>query len=339
MIILHGKYYDGQRSIQVDATLAIRSDGHASLTRNDDGTLIASQTFSTLKVSPRLADTPRFLTFSRGGSFETADNRAVDEALVRLRPSYWDRWVHRLETHLLFIIIAMVALILLGLATVKYGLPAAAKAIAAHLPPSAVQLAGEQTLTLLDQMVFHPSELPTQRKLELRKHLQQVLDSHPSQHIEVVFRKGDKVGANAFALPHGVIVFTDELVAMARHDDEISAVLVHEIGHQVHSHAMRRIVQDSLLSFAVLAITGDASGVSELFLGMPILLTELAYSRAFEREADRYALNYMDTHGIPTRRFTDLLSRIGDHNQWSGYFSTHPSTQERLEAIGGEGNR
>ena len=347
MITLHGKWYDGQRSNQVDAVLTIHSNGHTVLKRAGDGMVLAQQPFSGAQVTPRLADTPRFLTFPGGGTFETQDNAGVDQVLAQRDRPHWSRWVHGLETHMRFIIPALVVFVLLAMAAVRYGLPAAAKLIAAHLPESAYQAAGNQTLNLLDRMVFKASTLPSGTEQRLLDHLQNVLDEHQTDHLQVVFRKGGKVGPNAFALPNGVIVFTDEMVEIAQNDDEILAVLAHEIGHVVHRHGMRRVVQDSLLSFAVLAITGDASGVSEMFLAMPVVLTELAYSRGFEREADGYALAYLNAHNIPARRFSDIISRIEEQDKngekngdqpWAGYLSTHPSTRERMKAFGGGPN-
>jgi len=119
-------------------------------------------------------------------------------------------------------------------------------------------------------------------------------------------------------------------------------VLAHEIGHVVYRHGMRSIVQDSLLGFAILAITGDISGSSELFVGLPVLLTELAYSREFEREADQYALTYMQDHAIELKHFANLMRRVeqssgGDaengKKKWTNYLSTHPMTEERLAAF------
>ena len=348
MMILHGKWYDGRTSIQVDAVLTLHANGRAVLNRADNGGHLQEQPFSAIRVTPRLADTPRFLNFSEGGTFETRDNAGVDEALARFGRWHWSRWVHRLETRLRFIIPAVAGFIFLMIALVQFGVPVAAKLIAARLPAAAYQMAGDQTLDILDRMVFKPSGLPPEVELRLRRHLQQVIDAHHGIDLQILFRKGGKIGPNAFALPDATIIFTDEMVDIARHDDEILAVLAHEIGHVVHHHAMRRVVQDSLLSFTVLAITGDASGVSELFLGMPVLLTELAYSRAFEREADQYALAWLRANHIPTRRFSDLISRIdrqekdmGKHGdaRWTGYLSTHPSTRERMAAFGGsQGN-
>jgi Zn-dependent protease with chaperone function len=344
MIVLNGKWYDGQRSAQVDAVLTVFSNGQLEVARADNGNRIVREPISGVQASPRLADTPRFLTFPGGGAFETPDNAGVDQLLSEHHRPHWSRWVHRLETHMRFILPGVVIFVLLAVSAVKYGLPAAAQLIAAHLPESAYQMAGEQTLAVLDRMVLKASDLKPETVQRLRDHLKNALDEHHAAHIRIVFRKGGKIGPNAFALPNGMIIFTDEMVEIARHDDEILAVLAHELGHVVHRHGMRRVVQDSLLSFAVLAITGDASGVSELFLGLPVVLTELAYSRSFEREADRYALAFLQARNIPARRFSDIISRIDEQdkdgkknedNRWAGFLSTHPSTRERMEAFDG----
>ena len=100
------------------------------------------------------------------------------------------------------------------------------------------------------------------------------------------------------------------------------------------------MIQDSILSFVLLAMTGDVSGSSELFLGLPVLLTELAYSRKFEREADEYALTRLRTHGISPVRFASLMRRIETQKKnvpehasekWIDYLSTHPLTEKRLK--------
>ena len=97
-----------------------------------------------------------------------------------------------------------------------------------------------------------------------------------------------------------------------------------------------------MLSFAILALTGDASGVSELFLGLPVILTEMAYSREFERDADRYALDYLLANDVPPERFADILARIdknhndqnsGEGEGWTGYLATHPPTAERVKVF------
>ena len=177
---------------------------------------------------------------------------------------------------------------------------------------------------------------------ELLDQVLHIFEIRPDYDLDIIFRKGRGIGPNAFALPDGTIIFTDEMVNLAEHDQELSAVLAHEIGHVVRRHGMRSIVQDSLLGFAILAITGDITGSSELFIGLPVLLTELAYSREFEREADAYALAYMQNHDIDRQHFANLMRRVekrsgaGDDDgkkKWVNYLSTHPMTEERLEAF------
>jgi Zn-dependent protease with chaperone function len=50
--------------------------------------------------------------------------------------------------------------------------------------------------------------------------------------------------ANAFALPNGRVVVTDELVELLKNDsDALRAVLLHEIGHVQHHHSIRLAAQ------------------------------------------------------------------------------------------------
>jgi len=225
---------------------------------------------------------------------------------------------------------------------IRFGVPALAKMIAFRLPPAAFTLAGQQTLSFLDQSLLRPSQLTETERNRLLAHFQPVVQNHPKEKLTIQFRKGGKIGPNAFALPDGTILFTDEMVKLARHDDELLAVLVHEIGHVVQRHGMRTLIQDSLLGFALLAITGDVSGSSELFLGLPVLLTQLAYSRGFESEADQYALNYLRAHDIAPVHFARLMRRIdskmkdspdSEAKKWMNYLSTHPLTEKRLRGF------
>lgn len=349
MVTIEGTWCNGRTSEQNAVVLHVYDNGAIQIQQADTQAIIYRHPSFNAQVSDRLADTPRYLTFPDGSILETDDNMAIDQLLKKSGKRHWSGWVHLLESKLRYFLLAFVIVLLAGTGMVTYGFPAAAKAIAAHLPEVIFESADNQTLKVLDNMFFKPSELSPDTESRVRTHLQRVLENHPSHALKLLFRKGGKLGPNAFALPGGTILFTDELIQIAQHDDELTAILVHEIGHVVHQHAMRRMVQDSMLSFAILSITGDATGVSELFLGLPVTLTELAYSRKFEREADQYALKYLQSQGIAPSLFADILLRI-DHQEkeknvgegqkkqteresWGSYLSTHPPTAERIEAF------
>ncbi len=339
MISITGKWYDSRTSAQVDAVCRIYDNGAVQVERLEDGESLLSLPRFDIKASPRLAETPRRLYFPAGEKFETKDNDAVDKAMDTFKRRSWLRIVHRLESRKRYIVLALASLLLFMWASMKYGVPAAARLIAFQLPPSIHDMAGRQGLDILDRSIFSDSELDEATRTRLMEHFRPVIKDHSGYELKILFRKGGHVGPNAFALPGRTIIFTDEMVQLAAHDDELLAVLTHEIGHIVHRHGMRRVIQDSLLGFALLAITGDVSGSSELFLGIPVLLTELGYSRKFEREADRYAIDSLRSRGTPPIHFARLMRRIDKKlasesvlldGKWLNYLSTHPMTKERL---------
>jgi Zn-dependent protease with chaperone function len=345
MINIEAKLFDGQQSSQTAVVLKVFENGAVEIQTAGGKEVLFRQSNFFARVSDRLAGTPRYLTFSNAMVLETDDNQSVDLLLKRIKGEKWTRLVHLLESKTGYIVAALILVILVGAGIVKYGMPAAAKVITEHLPASLFATADRQVLELMDRMVLKTSELPEEIEKRVRAHFQEAIDTHAPLSITLLFRNGGMLGPNAFALPGGTIIFTDELVTLAEHDDELLGIMAHEIGHVVHQHAMRRMVQGSMISFAFLALTGDASGVSEIFLGVPVVLTQLAYSRAFEMEADRYALNFLVSRNIPPECFAEILERIDQRYQaqekeekesrWTGYLSTHPPTSERVIAFRG----
>ena len=158
------------------------------------------------------------------------------------------------------------------------------------------------------------------------------------------FRKAKGVGANAFALPNGIVVMTDEMVAVARNDDEIAAVMAHEAGHVRARHNMRHVLQNSMTVLVVSAVTGDIASISSLASTVPTLLIDARYSRDFERQADAAVAVYLKDRKIPLKRYANILGRLqadldrkmpGETGPVKNYLSTHPPTGERIKAFQG----
>src|SRR5690242_18998680 len=97
---------------------------------------------------------------------------------------------------------------------------------------------------MLDGAVFHPSRLSTERQDELQRRFTDMTagldDGH---HYQLILRNGGRLGPNAFALPSGIVVMTDQLVHWAESDEEIVAVLAHVIGHVPGRHALRQMLK------------------------------------------------------------------------------------------------
>lgn len=342
MIKITGKWYDGKTSHQISALLKVFDNGAIRIEEEGNGRLLYENSRLLPRISSRLADTPRLLSFPGGSLFETEDNFSIDGIVAKFSQRKWSRWIHLLESRKRYVLLAAALVFVIMAMFVKYGIPAAADIISRYLPRFYYELADREVIRALDQMFMKPSELPPHIEKQVRDNLKDSLFDHQAHQVKLLFKKGGALGPNAFALPGGTIVFTDELVELAENEEELIAVLAHEIGHVVHRHGMRRMVQDSLLSFAILSLTGDASGISEIFLGLPAVLTELAYSREFERAADQYALTYLRSRNIPAKRFAEFLIRLDksskrnsgeDKEKWAGYLSTHPPTLERVKAF------
>lgn len=348
MIVIQGFYYDGQSSAQVPARCCIYDNGAIRVEGLDDHGLLASLGSFTIHVSPRLANTPRYLHLPNQGKFETEENDMVDELLRRFKRRSWLHIVHFLETRKRWILTCLLAIVLMVWFVGRYGVPFAAKVIAGHLPKKVTEMAGQRTMDTLDRSLLHQSQLDAAVMERLGAHFRPIIEEHQGYDVQVLFRASKGLGANAFALPDGTIIFTDDMVKLSVNDDELLAVLAHEIGHVIHRHGLRTLIQNSLIAFVMLAITGDVSGTSEMFLRLPVLLTELSYSREFEREADDFALSYLKRQGIAPVHFANLMRRVeekraatstpsdnGGHGRtskpgWRDFLSTHPSMKERL---------
>jgi predicted Zn-dependent protease len=161
----------------------------------------------------------------------------------------------------------------------------------------------------------------------------------PAQWEVVVF---EDETANAFALPGGRIGVHTGLLKVATSQDQLAAVLGHEVAHVTAGHANERISQLSLaqagLTIAQVAAGPPSASQQQLFglLGMGAQLgILLPYSRQHETEADLVGLDYMAAAGFDPRRSVDLwrnMSRAGGQ-QPPEFLSTHPSHGRRIQDL------
>jgi len=338
-----GIWLNGANSHPQPAQLTL-SDGQVSVCA--DGVVLAGPLApARLTVSSRLGNTPRFLRFPGSGSFETADNDGVDRLLAPLHPHHG--LLHRLESKLRYVLLGLAVTMAFVWGTVRYGIPALAEVTAFSLPPELNRQIGDGALELLDKRLLAPSTLAATEQARLRGRFATLLASATSQPLQVEFRDAaHSLGANALALPSGTIVLTDQLVQLAECDEELMAVLAHEIAHIERRHGLRQVLQASALGLVTLAVSGDVSSVSSTVAALPVLLTQMGYSRAFEREADRYGAELLARHGIATSHLGAILSRLENSRNcarhddcknaagdWQNYLSTHPPTAERLRQL------
>ena len=216
----------------------------------------------------------------------------------------------------------------------EWGAPAVATVAVArdHATRSAEAVIGDNLLAMLPLFgVLDSSELQSSRQDELRAVAEAMGREAGIDDLDLQFFSALGLGPNAFALPGNTVVLTDELVALAEHDEEIVAVLAHEVGHVAGRHVMRGLAQTSSMLIIWTAFTGDASVAALSILGPDQLLAQ-RYSRTFERQADHFAIEYLLRNDIPPTRLGDILQRLEEAHADSGvpnWLASHPGTEGR----------
>jgi Zn-dependent protease with chaperone function len=313
---------------QVPGALTISPDGKP-VRRYADDELTA--------ISDRVGAIPRRLTFTDGTVFETEDNAGIDRLLSeRLAAS--ETFLSRLEVfHPRLIIIALIAIGLVY-ATVRYALPVLANMAAAVTPTPVVKLIDRGALETIDRTFLKPSTMIQARKDEIHAGFAALAPHADADKVglQLLFRDGGIIGPNAFALPGGTIIMTDQLVRLAGSDDEIFGVLAHEIAHVENRHSLRQIYRSLGVAALIAMIGGDSGEIVEDVLAQSSLLLTLSYSRRFESQADQRAVDLMKAVGRDPAALATMLERITAKCRDCGktsWFTTHPGIEGRSEAI------
>jgi predicted Zn-dependent protease len=336
MKVLRARYFDGKSSRGHDVTLMLAGARLKVVGRD----VSAEHDPRRVRRSARIAGTPRWLYLPGGAACVTEDHEALERMM---RESPYERALHRWESRPAFAAAAVALVVGAMWLLVDRGLPAAAEAVAARIPIEAEAALGREALAGMDHYFMKPSKLPAARQHALRTQLAEMAAAAGvSVPYRLEFRASPVIGANAFALPSGIVVMTDELVKVSRNDQEVLGVLAHELGHLHHRHVMRGLLESSATALVIAGVTGDIASTTSLAAGAPTLLLHAKYSRDNEREADRYAIDVMRKAGLEPRYFGTLLARMeGKRSRRGGlpsFLSSHPATEERAALAGADSN-
>lgn len=361
---IRADYYDGKNARRHVAGISVVGD--VVVVAREGGA--SEYPVSSVRVQPQLKGAPRRIEFPDGSAALTGDHAAV-EVVFGLAGAR--TLAHRLESHLGFVFAALIGVVVAVGLGYFYGLPWMAREVAQHMPIGIESQIAEVGMNSLDQAVFRPSALDAGARQPIAAAFAELRAASglPAE-VRLEFRDGGWIGANAFALPGGVVVVTDQLVVAMPGLDEMAAVLAHELGHVRHRHSLRHLLQDSLAALAAAAIYGDVASLTSIAVTTPTVLAHNGYSRDFEREADAFAFALLRETGRSPKAFAtamralerahDALPRKEDRLRRKlglpeagkgppdesgkpdtqgdrgardfGYLSTHPTTEERIRA-------
>ncbi len=325
-------YYDGRTS----ARKPVRVRGYTLVIQIVGEGLRLDVPLGKVRVDPPVGGTRRALHLPDGAQLQTDDHAAVETLFPRAHAL--EGWVHGLERRWPYALAALAVTAVVAWWSVVDGLPLAAKIVSGFVPVAWEAKLGEQTLEFFEGRLCRPSALGAARRQALQQRFARLTAGLADGYsYRLLPRDCRGVGANAFALPGGTVVMTDALVKLAQSDDQISAVLAHEIGHVRHRHGLRMALQAAGLAALAAALFGDATSITSLATTLPVALLQSGYTRELETEADDYAFRRLRKIGLSPKAFAEIMLLLEkDHKKRSGgdsrnYFSTHPATAKRIE--------
>ncbi len=170
----------------------------------------------------------------------------------------------------------------------------------------------------------------------------------------------DREEPNAFGGPGGVVMVTTGLLRLLESEDELAAVLSHEIVHVQRGHGVELIkafmcqqakqaqltgpVRDladqagrALASMKAQGLTGlsdDALGPIFAWVNEKMqAMIDVGYPRPFELEADRIGLRYMQILGYDPNAMVRVFERLEKASPDEEYGATHPKFEQRVKVV------
>ena len=161
---------------------------------------------------------------------------------------------------------------------------------------------------------------------------------------------------NAVSTPGGFVFVTLGTVKRAKSEDELAAVLAHEIAHVTLHHGIAAIKSATRKKSAALLVQGAADTAAAASKkngsGQGPNLVELTglfasaiqditsdllvkgYSRETELDADHVGAKFLKQAGYSRTALASYLQRLGSEAGKGGWYGTHPTPKDRIAALG-----
>lgn len=321
---IEGFFFDGKISHRKEARLSIQGD----IVRIDSGveTVLNFKKEDVLSC-PRPGSKVLAFEFADGSIFESYDFNFETDF------SRFDYSLHtRLEKHWRKCTLGFFVLIFSFLFFYWQLLPNFARQMATQVPKSIeIQIGKQIEQWLIREKAGNPEPRWVNK---LSYALEPIKSLYPELELSFDVCCTKVLMLNAFTLPGGKIFATQALISELS-TDELTAVLLHEVGHVYYHHPMQMLIEKKFVSalFMFIAGYGNSYDWGREFIS-------LSHSRDLEKEADLFAADALKKIGLSPQVLADVLDYMtqlskSDKNRFE-WLSNHPLTEDRkkyLEAL------
>ena len=331
-------WFDGRTSRVHEAAVSLEGNAIAiSRSASDESARvgISGLNLDRLAIGECFLGAPRMIGLPDGSSLQVEDQDGGFDRALR-QAGYQPARAYGLMQSWRSAAVCALALIALVVWMDLQGARLFATAAVRVVPTSIDKRIGRTALAIADRRWFAPSLEPDERQAVLRARFGALVHTqYPKLDWKLEFRstRSHANAFNAFALPDGTIVLLDQLVESMT-DDEVIAVLGHELGHVVHRDVMRTLArQMGLLAVANVVWGGISAAAATTAAG----LQGLHFSRDVERQADDFGVRFLERSGLSARNMADAFRVMEEEEKRTGalpqFLSDHPATGERRQAV------
>ena len=239
-------------------------------------------------------------------------------------------------------------ILLIGLISLRFALTSSINLLVAIFPTKIEEKIGQNAYNSLKYAAFQETQLRPDQISKLRSKANQIASVNGLRRVDILFHKSDLFGANALAFPGGPIVVTDDLVKLLDNDYLTLAVIAHELAHVDQRHSLHQIMEIIGIAAVASVLFGSTDSLIEEASLVAINLWASKKSRQFEKEADLFALDYLETSELDKNLLARSIAQLTRHvckaaeglefqnclkKDTNGWFASHPSRVERLKYL------
>ena len=198
---------------------------------------------------------------------------------------------------------------------------------------------------LADAQVLPVSDPRAQRVLSVGNKIKEAAIQHLTKHhllkrvenFEWRFNTVEDPTINAWCMPGGLVVVYTGILDLVDTDDELAAIMGHEIAHAIARHGNERMSQGMGVQVALGVLQGTTAEDKQHLLyyaGIGSQLGVLKFSRVHETESDKIGLVYMKMAGYdPSHAINFWKKMAANGGHVPELLSTHPSDERRVKDI------